>query len=218
MGDAPARFGATMGAGTFLPRIAMAELHARRGELNEANALLGWCIAEHPDVISVIAPYASVMLRTGALAETVATDIETRVANLTPAARFVLASTFFARGAMAAAERQYREILKSRPSSSQARVQLAETLLNQHKYEQAATEAAPIAEDDPFAGLASRIELWSLIASGAPAKAEAATGHAARAGVPSAELETFAGWIEVANGAPADELRALPWRRRRCSA
>ena len=209
-GDAPARFGATVGAGTFLPRIAMAELHAHRGELDEAKALLGWCIAEHPDVIGVIAPYASVTLRTGAPAETVATDIETRVANLTPAARFVLASTFFARGAMAAAERQYREILKSRPTSSQTRVRLAETLLHQQNYAQAATEAAPIAEDDPFAGLASRIELWSLIASGELAKARAAAGRAARAGISHAELETFAGWIEVAGGTPANELRTLP--------
>ena len=63
---------------------------------------------------------------------------------------------FFSHGAMAAAEHQYRETLDARPNSSQARVQLAETLLNQRLYVEAATEAAPIDEDDPFAGLACR--------------------------------------------------------------
>jgi tetratricopeptide (TPR) repeat protein len=210
MGDAPSRFGASVGAGTYLPRTALAELHARRGEVETAKQLLHRCITEHPEVIGVIAPYASVMLRTGVPAETITTDIETRLDNITPAARFVLATVFFARGAMAAAERQYRAVLAFRPNSSQARVHLAETLLNQRDYEHAATHAALIADDDPFAGLACRIELWSLIACGDLDGARAATARAARAGVPRAELETFAGWLEVANGTPEQELRRLP--------
>ena len=210
MGDAPARFGAILGSGTYLPRISLAELHARRGELEIAKELLDWCVSEHPDVIGVIAPYASVMIRTGAPAQDVAEEIESRVGELTPAARFVLATVFFGSGAMAAAESQYRAVLYARPNSSQARVQLAETLLNQRLYAQAANEAGPVADDDPFAGLAARIELWGLIASGDVTNAQIATGRAARAGVPQAELETFAGWIEVANGTPREELRSLP--------
>jgi tetratricopeptide (TPR) repeat protein len=210
MGDAPSRFGAAVGSGTYLPRISLAELHAGRGKLEAAKELLDWCIAEHPDVIAVIAPYASVMLRSGATAETVAAEVETRVDNLTPAARFALATIFFRSGAMAAAERQYRAVLDARPNSSQARVQLAETLLNQRAYQQAANEAAAIAEDDPFAGLASRIELWGLVASGDAATAQAAAERAARVGVPKADLETFAGWAAVATGTPAQDLPSLP--------
>ncbi len=210
MGDAPARFGASVGGGTYLPRISLAELHARRGELETAKDLLDWCVTEHPDVIAVIGPYASVLLRTGAPAEAITADCESRIERLTPAARFVLATAFFGSGAMAAAESQYRAVLEARPNSSQVRVQLAETLLNQRLYAEAATEAAPIAEDDPFAGLACRIELWGLIASGDVTGAQVATARAERAGVPKAELETFAGWIDVANGAPQQELRSLP--------
>jgi len=210
LGDAPSRFGASVGAGSYLPRLSLAEVHARRGELEIAKELLDWCITEHPDVIGVIAPYATVMLRTGTPAEAIAADIESRVQEMTPAARFVLATVFFRNGAMAAAEDQYRAVLKSRPNSSQARVQLAETLLNQRDYEQAVAEAALIADDDPFAGLACRIEVWSLIASGDLAGAHTATARAARAGVPKAELETFAGWVEVATGMPEPELRSLP--------
>jgi tetratricopeptide (TPR) repeat protein len=210
MGDAPARFGASVGAGTYLPRISLAELYARRGELDAARELLDRCASEHPDVIAVVAPYASVMLRTGTPAEQIASDIESRVPDLTPAARFVLASTFFGHGAMAAAETQYRAVLGARPSSSQVRVQLAEALLNQRLYAEAATEAAPIADDDPFAGLACRIEVWGLIASGDLSAARAASERALRAGVPKAELETFAGWLDVATGTPTQDLRRLP--------
>ncbi len=210
MGDAPARFGASVGGGTYIPRISLAELYARRGELEVAKELLDWCVSEHPDVIAVIAPYAWVMLRSGTPAEQIATEIEARVHNLTPSARFVLATTFFGQGAMAAAVGQFRAVVTARPHSTQARVQLAEALLNERLYTEAATEAAAIADDDAFAGLACRIELWGLIAAGDLERAQAATSRAARAGVPKAERETFAGWLEIASGTPEQELRRLP--------
>ncbi len=210
MGDAPAQFGASVGSGTYLPRIALAELHMRGGELDEARELLDWCIAEHPDVIGVIAPYALVLLSTGTPADALTDEIEVRVPDLTPAARFMLATILFKHGEMAAAANQYRAILTARPTSSQIRVQLAEALLNEGNYAEAATEASQIAEDDPYAGLACRIELWSLIASHDLPQAQAATARAEKAGVPRAELETFAGWLDIANGTPDSELRSLP--------
>jgi tetratricopeptide (TPR) repeat protein len=208
MGDAPPRYGAAVGTGTYLPRIALAELHMRRGDLAPARELLDWCVVEHPSFIGVVAPYASVLLRSGVAAEAVATDIETRIPELAPAARYVLATVLYGHGAMAAAERQYRAVLAGRPNSSQVRVQLAEAILHQRRYGEAAAETVGIADDDPFAGLACRIELWGRIASGDLEGAAAATERAARAGVPAVELEVFAGWLELAAG--SDEPRSLP--------
>jgi tetratricopeptide (TPR) repeat protein len=156
----------------------------------------------------VIAPYASTLLRSGTPADEVAEKIESSVPVLSPSARHVLATTFFTHGAMAAAENQFRAVLDARPTSAEVRVQLAETLLNQRKYTQAADQAMQIPDDDPFAGLACRIELWSLIASGQ--QAQAATARAARAGVPAAELDVFSGWAEIENGTAAEEPRKLP--------
>jgi len=204
MGDAPARFGGSLGAGTYLPRISLAEVHARRGEFGRAEELLDWCITEHPNVVAVIAPYASTLLRNGAQADAVAEKIETSLPELTPVARHLLATTFFTHGAMAAAANQFRAVLNARPTSSEVRVQLAETLLNEREYAEAAAEASHIADDDPFAGLACRIELWSLIASGNTDKAQDAAARAARAGVPAAEIEVFTGWGEIST-ATADE-------------
>ena len=78
----------------------------RRGELDEARELLDWCITEHPDVV------ARGRVRTRRCCSAAArrprpspSEIEARVPELTPDARFVLATIFFEHGAMAAAER-----------------------------------------------------------------------------------------------------------------
>ncbi len=211
MGDAPAQLGAAVGAGTHRPRIALAELYMRRGELDEARELLDWCVSEHPDFIGIIDPYATVLLRSGVAPDQVTAQIETRLSeeNLTPAARFLLASAFYRHGAMPAAEVQYRAVLESRPSSAQVRVGLAEALLNQCRYDEAAAESTVIDDADAYAALASRIELWSRIAGGDLDAAAGAAQRAARLGVSAAEREVFAAWLELAQD-PAKQPRSLP--------
>jgi len=208
MGDAPSRYGAAVGAGTHRPRIALAELYMRRGELGRARELLDWCVAEHPDFIGVISPYATVLLRGGTAPEEVSSQIEAQIPSLTPAGRFLLAGALYRHGAMPAAETQYRAVLEARPSSAQVRVQLAESLLNQCLYGEAAAESAQIDDGDAYAALAARIELWSRIAEGNLDAAATATLRAARLGVSAAEREVFAAWLELA-GDPTAQPRSL---------
>jgi tetratricopeptide (TPR) repeat protein len=209
MGDAPARYAASIGAGTHRPRIALAELYTRRGELERARELLDWCIAERPDFMGVIDPYATVLLRSGVAPQTVIEQIEAAVPALTPGARFLLAGTLYRHGAMAAAASQYRAVLDARPASAQVRVQLAEALLNQGDYEEAAAESARIADEDPYARLSARIELWSRVAGGDLHGAAAADLRAARLGVSAAERAVFAAWREIA-GDSATSVPQLP--------
>jgi glycosyltransferase involved in cell wall biosynthesis len=208
MGDAPARYGAAVGAGTHRPRIALAELYMRHGKLGEARELLDWCVSEHPEYIGVIDPYATVLLRSAVAPEEVVARIEAQLPPLTPAARFVLASSLYRHGAMAAAEIQFRGVLEARPSSAQVRVQLAESLLNQRRYAEAAAESTQIDDADPYAALAARIELWSRIAEGDLDGAAAANQRASRLGISAAEREVFAAWLEVA-GNPTAQPRSL---------
>jgi tetratricopeptide (TPR) repeat protein len=209
MGDAPSRYGAAVGAGTHRPRIAVAELCMRRGELDRARALLDWCVAEHPDFIGLIDPYATVLLRGGVNPDQVIAQIEAHLPELTPAARFVLATALYRHGAMSAAETQYRAVLEARPSSAQVRVQLAESLLNQCRYSDAATESTQIEDGDAYAALAARIELWSRIAGGDLDGAVMANLRAGRLGVSAAEREVFAAWLEIARD-PAKQPASLP--------
>ena len=210
MGDAPARYGAAIGAGTYRPRIALAELHVRRGELDPARELLDWCIAQHPDFIGVIVPYATALLRSGTAPGAVTTEVEARIENLTPAARYLLASVLYRHGAMAAAEVQYRAVLEARPSSAQVRVQLAEALLNQRRYAEAADESAQIDDDNGYAPLAARVELWSRIAGEDFDGAAAASRRAERLGVSAPEREMFAAWLALADPAADVDLPSLP--------
>jgi tetratricopeptide (TPR) repeat protein len=56
MGDAPARYGATVGAGTYLPKIALGELYLNRGDVAAATELLDECITEFPGFVGVVGP------------------------------------------------------------------------------------------------------------------------------------------------------------------
>ena len=197
MGDAPARYGATVGAGTYLPKISLAELYLNRGEVQLATELLDECITEFPGFVGVVGPYATALIAGGASPDAVVSEIESRVAEVTLAVRFVLGTVLYARGAMAAAERQYREVLAGRPTSSQVRVALAEALLHQRRYGDAAAEAGTVPADDAFAPLAARIELWGSLAGEDLAQAKTAQTKAAAAGVPASQLEVFDAWASL---------------------
>jgi hypothetical protein len=208
MGDAPARYGAAVGAGTYLPKIALAELYLGRGEVGAATELLDHCIRDFPAFIGVVSPYAATLLDGGASPDEAVAEVESRVAEVTPSVRYMLASVLYGRGAMSAAEHQYREVLASRPTSSQIRVSLAESLLHQCRYADAATEAAGVDADDPFAALAARIELWGALGAGDLERGQTARAKAVAAAVPSTQLEVFDAWAALAG--PERELRRLP--------
>ena len=197
MGDGPARYGSSIGAGSYLPLIELAKDQVTRGELEPARALLERCLDEHPGFTGAVLPYASLLLQDGLDSDTVAAELERRVASLSPSARFMLGIAFFRRGAMPAAEHQFREVLRSRPSNGQARVQLAETLLHLRRYAEAAGDAASLPEDGPFAALARRIELWARLADGDLDGARAALDTAKEAGLSSAERELFTAWADL---------------------
>ncbi|HZU40178.1 MAG TPA: glycosyltransferase [Solirubrobacteraceae bacterium] len=207
MGDAPARYGAVVGAGSYLPMLALAELHRRGGRLEEARALLERCVREHPAFVGAIAPYAAALLATGAPPEDVVAEIEERVPEPPASVRFMLAQALRAHRALPEAERQYRAVLARRPGSSQLRIALAETLLSQGSYAEAAELAREIAPEDAFAAQAARIELWATVAGQELERIAGAHARAQGAGISPAELDVFRGWAALLQGeAPAGAL------------
>jgi glycosyltransferase involved in cell wall biosynthesis len=93
LGDAPASYRHLVGCGTYLPRIALAQLALKDGDVATARELLESCLELYPTFDGVVAPYMSLLLGTGVPAEEVVTEVERRVGSVTPAVRLIIAST-----------------------------------------------------------------------------------------------------------------------------
>ena len=208
MGDAPSRYTATVGMGTFLPAIAIAEIHHARGETAEAVALLDDCLRRFPGFFGLVLPFAAALLADGVEPEEVVARVEARVAALTPTVRFMLGTALYEAGRAEAAEAQYRLLLEDQPGSGYARVALAEALLSQRRWADAVAEAATLADEDPHAVAARRSELFALLVAGDAEAARATLARAAAGAMPSGELAFFDAWCRIAEGGSADG--ALP--------
>ncbi|MGA9284850.1 MAG: glycosyltransferase [Solirubrobacteraceae bacterium] len=177
MGDAPGGYTATVGSGSYIAMVHLAELELGRGELEAAIKLLERCLREYPRFVGSVLPYASALLASGRPAEEVAKEVEGLVPDLTPAARFLLGSALYEGGATTSGETQFRAVLARQPHSSRARVALGEALLAQRRYAEAAATAAELADDDPLGEIARRTELFARIADGEASRAGGKTSH-----------------------------------------
>jgi tetratricopeptide (TPR) repeat protein len=92
LGDAPASYRHLVGCGTYLPRIALAQLALKDGDVATARELLESCLERYPTFHGVVAPYMSLLLGTGVPADDVVTEVERRVGSVTPAVRSIIAS------------------------------------------------------------------------------------------------------------------------------
>lgn len=198
MGDAPGGYTATVGTGTYRPTISLAEIHSGRGDHAAAVALLDPCLQQHPDFFGIVLPLASAMLADGAEPDAVVARVEQHVGDLSPTFRYLLATALYEQGEATAAERQYRLLLERQPSNGSARVALAEALLSQRRWEDAAAEAAALPDGEPHAAAARRSELFGRLAGGDAAGAAAALA-AARELEPG-DRELFSAWIALASG------------------
>ncbi len=215
MGDASGRYTATVGCGTYLPRIALGEICLERGETERAAELLERCVREYPHFVGSILPFTMALLARGLEPEAVVSEVLALVPEPTAATHFMLGTALYERGHPAAGEAQFRTVLARQPGSGRARVALGETLLAQRRYEEAAATAAELSVEDPLAVIACRTELFARLASagGAAAAIPAALSRAQAAGMPAAEFDLFKAWAQLgSDGAASISLSpaALP--------
>jgi tetratricopeptide (TPR) repeat protein len=119
----------------------------------------------------------------------------------------MLGTALYEAGAAEVAETQFRTVLDQQPSSVPARVALAEALLSQGRYADAAAEAAEVPVDEPAAGAARRTELFGLLVSGALDEAAAVLARS-RDELPPGEAPLFEAWLSAATGSSLPD--ALP--------
>src|SRR4051812_44500967 len=182
MGDAPARYSATAGRGSYLALEALANLHREGGDAGAARELLARCLDEHPRYVGAVGPYALALIADGAGPDETLAEIEARTEELTAGARFLVATALYEAGHAAAAEAQFAAVVAAQPQNAGARVALAESLLSQRRWDEAAAAAGAVASGAPFADAARRTELFARIVAGdAAAAADAAVRAAASA-------------------------------------
>ncbi|HEY4809465.1 MAG TPA: glycosyltransferase [Solirubrobacteraceae bacterium] len=213
MGEASRGYTSTVGTGTFLPRLQLAQLKRSSGDLQGAIAQLEHCAREHPRFIGSVLPYASALLESGLEPREVVATIEQHMPDLVPSGRFMLGTALYEAGATSAGEEQFRLVLARNPHSARARVALAEGLLAQRRYAEAAAEAALVRSDDQLAVIACRSELFARMAGDDPPGAAPALEKAQQAGMADAELDLFRAWMQRAStGECSTELaeEALP--------
>ncbi|HEX4009240.1 MAG TPA: glycosyltransferase [Solirubrobacteraceae bacterium] len=204
MGDAPARYGAMVGGGTFLPRLARAELELERGDAGAARTALEWCVEHHPDFLAVAGPYATALLRDGVAPDAVVVELA-RLDSLPAMVRIAVAGVLRQAGAASTAAEQFRLALEAAPKNTRARVALAELELTRGEWAAAAEQAHLVPADDAHAALACRLELCGLIGRAGPDRVAPALGRAQQAGVPAAERQVFEAWAAIAAGGEAPE-------------
>jgi tetratricopeptide (TPR) repeat protein len=195
MGDAPSRYSSVVGCGSYLALIALAQLCTGA----EAEDLLTRCLDEHPGFLGAVHPLADAMLANRREPDAVVAEIESRVAKLTPSVRFMLGTALYEAGAAEAAEAQFRALLDQQPASVPARVALAEAMLSQARYAEAAAAAAEVGEGEPGAEAARRTELFGLLVS-AEVEAAGAALERGRDELLPGEAELFTAWYSVARG------------------
>ncbi|HKE80689.1 MAG TPA: glycosyltransferase family 2 protein [Solirubrobacteraceae bacterium] len=197
MGDAPSRYSPTVGSGSSIALVALADVLRRRGADDEAEATLRRCLEDHPRFLGAVEPYAALLLRRGVPATEAAAAVHDLVEETTPSVRFLLAVALSEAGAASAAEIELRALLGTQPGCAPAWVALAETLLAQARFDEAAQAAAEVDAEAPCAAAAQRTELFARLAGGPDADVEAA------AALPPAERSAFAAWQAVRSGGRA---------------
>jgi tetratricopeptide (TPR) repeat protein len=197
MGDAPRRYTATQGSGSYLPRLQLAELRRATGNYEEATGLLEHCLHEYPRFIGSVLPYANLLLASGVEPGEVVARVEEHMPDPPPAARFMLGTALYESGDTAAGELQFRAVLARQPHSSRARVALGEALLAQRRYGEAAEVAYELANDDALAVIARRTELFARIAGGDCESMGETLERAQAAGMAQYERDLFATWQEL---------------------
>src|SRR4051794_25005043 len=201
MGDSPSKYSSVVGCGTYLALIALSQLTSGR----EAEALLERCVEEHPHFLGAVHPYAAAMLANGRAPETVVAAIERRVGKLTASAAFMLGTALYEAGAAEPAEVQFRAVLDQQPGSVPARVALAETLLSQGRYADAAEEAAMVGHDEPSAPAARRTQLFGLLVQGELDDARTVLAQSRDDLLPG-EAPLFDAWLGAAAGDPLPDV------------
>jgi tetratricopeptide (TPR) repeat protein len=194
MGDAPAEYASTTGAGTFLALTLLAEVHAAQGDRAGQERILRRCLTEHPDYIAPVLPLVELLIARGVDPA----EIDALVPGKVPA-RLLAGSAYIEGNRPADAERWFRGALEAQPSNSAARMGLSESLLAQRRFAEAAEVAAGEPAGSPLAARAAEAVVFASAVQGDADAMDAAVERA----LPSlldADADLYRAWASAIRG------------------
>jgi tetratricopeptide (TPR) repeat protein len=210
MGDAPSVYSSTVGSGTYTAHAALSETSRQLGDAAAAEAHGRTALELNPRFLGAIDPLAQALLAREVPADEVAATIHGLVEDDSPALRFLLAVPLYEAGAAEAAETELRVVVERQPHAAPARVALAEALLSQSRYAEAAEVVAAVAPEAPAAGAGAQTELFARLAAGqAGTDVDAAFARARAAGLGADALSLFEAWRTLAQDGPDASAPAL---------
>jgi tetratricopeptide (TPR) repeat protein len=195
MGDAPSKYSAQAGCGTYLALMALASIATGQEQID----LLTRCLDEHPVFYGPVLPLATALIQAGNEPADVVVAIESRVANPTATVRFMLGTALYEGGAAVEAEAQFRGVLEAQPALATARVALAEAVLSQQRWTEAAEIAAAVPAGDPCTAAARRTQLFAHLVANENDAASAVLAESA-ADLTTADNALFGAWLDAGAG------------------
>ncbi|MEA2479115.1 MAG: hypothetical protein QOJ07_1037, partial [Thermoleophilaceae bacterium] len=203
LGDAPSKYSATVGCGTFMALSGLAETRKAQGRLSESVAQLRRCLSDHPTFLGAVMPLAQAMLANQADPLDVVAAVEELVADMTPSVRFMLGAALYEAGHAAASEPLFRAVLDAQPDSDPAHIALAEALLSQRRWDEAVATAARVPDAGGLVHTAARAELFGAIMAHDEPAYQRALERARTTGVDRIHVIVFEAWHSLENGGPA---------------
>jgi tetratricopeptide (TPR) repeat protein len=194
MGDAPAEYASTTGAGTFLALSLLAEVRAAQGDRAGQERILRRCLAEHPDYIAPVLPLVELLIARGVDSA----EIDPLVPAKVPA-RLLAGSAYVEGNRPADAERWFRGALDVQPSNSAARMGLSESLLAQRRFAEAAAVAAGEPADSPLAARAAEAVVFASAVQGDADAMDAAVERAFPT-LLDADADLYRAWATAVRG------------------
>ncbi|HEY4347353.1 MAG TPA: glycosyltransferase [Gaiellaceae bacterium] len=196
MGDAPARYSATVGCGTYLARCLLAQVRTAQDRHTDAEQLYREALAESPEFVAPVLTLAASMLSRGVSPD----EVRLAVPANGPSARLLLATALYESGHPEEAEADFRDVLARQPDHSVARIGLVETLLARRRYDAAAAEAAFEPDGSPLDAAAMGAELFARAAAGRLTDLEDALRRAPERRVSPADIALYKSWASAITG------------------
>jgi tetratricopeptide (TPR) repeat protein len=200
MGDAPSSYSAAVGAGSYLARLALADLLRVEGRLDEAEAEVRHCLDNHASFVGVVEPFASLRLAQGADPADVVADVHAAIPDIAPGARFMLAVTLYEAGAAELAEAELRIVVAGQPHSGPALLALGEALLSQARFAETIEALAAVPDDSPWAPAAARTQAFAALAAADADAARDALSQPGIARLDAAESGLLRAWHAALTG------------------